>query len=1814
MLFYVSGIILLWQRKSWKKRLNPLNPVGRMALSNYIFQSIVATLIFYGYGLGLYGDVSRIFALGLTVVIFYIQVRLSSNWFEAHDYGPLEWIWRYLTYGHVAKVSASAEYTTRYTVAKRKILTILNRGYRSPIVLFTVWVFLVIWGGILFYLYKDLRPDTTVMVASVAERLIPERTETDVDDEDNIETSKQGVEVVPPLVQPVAYVPLGPASTGDMPALAAAFNPGEAMHQIEALTSKDYQGRQAGSDAGKGAAEYIAEQFEQFGLRPVGDEGTYYQTFPVTYTPLDTIPTLSVQLLGSDQYSNYQIYRDYSPFVRWYSGWGEVTGEAFWADDCERGDLFGLDVRGNILVCLADTRQNWLLEASRNALEYGAAGLLFVTDPKTRPADFGYAFKDVWVPEPLPTFRIYPELAEDIISGSGYTLDGLLSVEESFPLKTSVSLSLSITQTDTCPGTECAARNVLGVIPGRDPEYANELVILSAHYDHMGSSPDGTYWPGANDNASGVAVLLEIARSWREHGFVPRRTVMFAAWDAEEIGLLGSYYYVDHPVYPLESTLSVINLDMIGVGTESLTIAGSETLSSHLVKLANEKNVTTHLTDSGRSDHAPFLESGIEAALLIWEDDGSFIDHYHRPADNIDVIEPEGLSTVAEIANLALLDIVESQPAIDDMLIARENAIMNGDLQGFLATSSRAQEVFDEAWVEDLSTLEISQVKLQSENLSIAGNYATANMQINIEHIDPSTQPITQVLEARLPVQITYEGGAWMWAGPDLHLVDTTDSSDPDVSPSVNVFADPSKSDYLAGIAEQIAQSYQEISDQLDGPPGVLVDVYLLPDNESFRASTSLTTPEGQNQWVTTGALKLIYSDQISSSKILDDSLVKLYLADAGITEDAIPWLWNGLPLVFEEQELSIAVQKRFIPTLHSNIEAGEDADTLASDWAATHYLLDKLGWTGVGKFIIEFGELCKSGRCGGQNAVNGVYTTNLGVDQQRFEADWQIHWDSRLTAAQNELDAMAVKRSLAVEENDSNSFMQTVDDNQPYLQAEQAHWFRDSVQLGAMEYKYRPIAFLPDGDILAKVFIVLGEETDESAGNLTTVTDIHFARGERGFTWAGPDFSETTGDWLEIHTPNASADWAAGILPEADRYYLKLTGMLGMEPVKGMRVSIYETPGELEFSIAQSIYKAEKITEWTARDEGIKLIMRPQWDDQLYLGTIAKLLAKNLLLEVGLSDDWLLRGLSIYMTQSFNNQEMKNATRELFKIVESDNFDQFFDLEDFPNDHELSADERKIADAQSWDAVRYLVNQYGWQKLTQLIDFSRRGYSLDRSLQLALGVPIGEFAENWQISTSHGHMAPEWGDIVNQFDTSTALEYIGILAAPELGGRLSGTPGAQLSAEYISDIFTDLSLLPTYQALSAEPSLIVENYTSADDNDIGSVQQETMDRPLGSDAYYQQFPITRTVLSATPTFSLVDNQSANELILPYRRGFMIRQLGNGASHEYRGQLIWAGNHPDIEIDLREKIVLQASTQDLAREMIWASERGAAALIIAGNKRENEDIYAKLPLMLADDEDTGLPVLELTQMGYTDMLERIGHTRSSIRELEPGTALDLVAELQIFTNGEEIVPAKNVLGWLPGSDPILKDEVIIVGAHYDHVGDDPGLRYSGANDNASGVSIMLELARLWQKTGYQPKRSIVFAAWDAQEYGNLGSTNYCENPIIPLESTIAVVNLDGVAGGDGFNLGITGNLETDSLLLLATRAAGEYLDEKITWVNDTGKGDHVPFHDVGVPSSLLAWRLANEDNLPDEYANGVNPDRLETAGKIVALVVMALAQ
>jgi Zn-dependent M28 family amino/carboxypeptidase len=209
----------------------------------------------------------------------------------------------------------------------------------------------------------------------------------------------------------------------------------------------------------------------------------------------------------------------------------------------------------------------------------------------------------------------------------------------------------------------------------------------------------------------------------------------------------------------------------------------------------------------------------------------------------------------------------------------------------------------------------------------------------------------------------------------------------------------------------------------------------------------------------------------------------------------------------------------------------------------------------------------------------------------------------------------------------------------------------------------------------------------------------------------------------------------------------------------------------------------------------------------------------------------------------------------------------------------------------------------------------------------------------------------------------------------------------------------------------------------------------------------------------------------------------------------------------------------------------------------------------------------------------------------------------------------EAVETANVLGLLPGSDPDLRDEVIILSAHYDHVGDDPSERvYSGANDNASGVAVLLEMAQLWQETGYRPSRSILFAAWGAQEPGQLGSTAFVNSSLYVSEQTAGSVVLDAIGGGAGFRLMAQGNWDQDGLLLFGLEQVGGVLDGRLRTNIPANQSDDIAFRASGVPTILLTWTDASEDNWPDELADEINPNFLAITGRMTTLAVMAIAR
>ncbi len=201
-------------------------------------------------------------------------------------------------------------------------------------------------------------------------------------------------------------------------------------------------------------------------------------------------------------------------------------------------------------------------------------------------------------------------------------------------------------------------RNVLALLRGSDPQHGEEVVIVAAHYDHVGygtsqtsNGPIGYIHNGADDNASGTAAVLEIAEAFLKSPTPPRRTILFAFWDAEEIGLLGSKHWVSQPTVPLARVRMMFNLDMIGrLRNDRLEVVGVRTAAGlrRMTSQANQR-CGLHLqypwTLADDSDHYPFYERGIPVLMLHT----GLHDEYHRPSDDAHLLNLEGMQRVGRL-------------------------------------------------------------------------------------------------------------------------------------------------------------------------------------------------------------------------------------------------------------------------------------------------------------------------------------------------------------------------------------------------------------------------------------------------------------------------------------------------------------------------------------------------------------------------------------------------------------------------------------------------------------------------------------------------------------------------------------------------------------------------------------------------------------------------------------------------------------------------------------------------------------------------------------------------------------------------------------------------------------------------------------------------------------------------------------------------------------------------------------------------------------------------------------------------------------
>jgi hypothetical protein len=419
---------------------------------------------------------------------------------------------------------------------------------------------------------------------------------------------------------------------------------------VSALTTPEMEGRRSGTAGGELAARRIAEWLAAAGLRPGGDQGSYLQSF-VLETSSRPGPASSLELSAPTQ-RRLDAGREW--IAHGGSQAGEVTGDVIFAGygadmpEAKYDDYAGVDVRGKIVLVLDGapshlagarvTRLDKLIAAKQR----GAAAVLIAGDELPSPDKTA-------VEVALPSATLMREAADAMLAPAGRTtaeVANALSTTRrptSFPTGTRARLRVEKVV------DEVRAANVIGILPGTDPARASEAVVVGAHYDHLGRA-DGVVYPGADDNASGTAVVLGLARAFAAAGGADR-TLVFALFGAEELGLIGSRHYVDHPAVPLDRTVAMVNFDMVGrLSGRTLSVGGGDSgnrlralvsAAAQLEGLAPD----VHGSPYGPSDHARFYAAGVPVLFFYT---GAHSD-YHRPSDTADKIDAAGMARVAAL-------------------------------------------------------------------------------------------------------------------------------------------------------------------------------------------------------------------------------------------------------------------------------------------------------------------------------------------------------------------------------------------------------------------------------------------------------------------------------------------------------------------------------------------------------------------------------------------------------------------------------------------------------------------------------------------------------------------------------------------------------------------------------------------------------------------------------------------------------------------------------------------------------------------------------------------------------------------------------------------------------------------------------------------------------------------------------------------------------------------------------------------------------------------------------------------------------------
>ena len=502
----------------------------------------------------------------------------------------------------------------------------------------------------------------------------------------------------------------------------------ELLGHIKYLSSDSLRGRLTGSTGDSLAAVYIRDKLASYGLVPLSGDG--FQRYRVT-KKLVPGPDNALSVNGTKLTAD----KDFNPLA--FSSNSDLTaglvfagyGFGFNNDSVKWDDYKGVDVKGKWVLLLRgdpDPDNNMSPYASAGAdrdkameaKDMGAAGVLLVSGPSFEPQD---NFEDLtssdYYPVGIPVFRIKREVADEILSKKGQNVAALEKRLNTTKKPFSFPVNIQISGMAEVLKETAGTRNVVMVLPGEDTQLKDQYVILGAHFDHLGMGGPGSgsraldtigIHHGADDNASGVAMMLELAEKFAKTKGSHKRSILCISFSGEEEGLLGSKHFVDDPGIDLSKVDAMINMDMVGrlneannlqiggvgtaVGLKNLVLANTDT---SLIKLALSPE------GYGPSDHSSFYGKNIPVLFYFT---GAHMD-YHTPTDTWEKINYKGMVEISALifkvaknlaCNSSKLEFREAGPKVETSRYSRRKMVTLGimpDFAGVIKNGLRADFV-----------------------------------------------------------------------------------------------------------------------------------------------------------------------------------------------------------------------------------------------------------------------------------------------------------------------------------------------------------------------------------------------------------------------------------------------------------------------------------------------------------------------------------------------------------------------------------------------------------------------------------------------------------------------------------------------------------------------------------------------------------------------------------------------------------------------------------------------------------------------------------------------------------------------------------------------------------------------------------------------------------------------------------------------------------------------------------------------------------------------------------------------------------------